>query len=1564
MSQRAPSVLESFHPLVGDWFRETLGAPSPPQEQGWPAIASGEHTLILAPTGTGKTLTAFLWELNNLVVDGLAEPLANAVHILYVSPLKALNNDIQRNLDRPLAELKERFAAAGERFPEIRVAVRTGDTPASARARMIRKSPHILITTPESLHIMLTSVRGRGMFSATRAVIVDEIHAIAGTKRGVHLALTLERLERLCERPPQRIGLSATQRPLEEIARFLGGVNRTVSIVDCGLVKRTEIGVESPVEDLGHIPGGTIWPSVAPLVLRHLRNARTTIVFVNNRAQAERMAARINALAGEEVALPYHGSLSRERRFLLEGALKAGKLRALVSTSSLELGIDIGSVDVVLQLQSPKRVATALQRVGRAGHTLDAVSRGVFVPTFRDDALETLAIARGMGEGDVEPTRVVQNALDVLAQVIVAAVSIDDDWTSDSLYDLVRTAYPYHALTRVAFDEVLAMLAGKYPSDVAAELDARIVWDRTTERLTALRSARLVAVVNGGTIPDRGLYAVNLPDRTRIGELDEEFVHETRIGDVFQLGSSTWRVNAIEHDRVIVTPAPGAPARMPFWHGEYAARSAHLSPRVGALRRELDEARSAHDLARIAERYHSDAATVQSLVEYAHEQRAATRIVPDDRVLVAEHFRDETNAVRIVLHAPFGGRVNAPWGIALAGRVRDALAARGARERSAGMELQIQTTDDGIMLRLPDLHGPVPIEALRGLGPEEAERRVLEEVGDSSLFGARFRMNAARALLLPRGNPRRRMPLWLQRLKALDLLQAVREFPSFPILVETYRDVLQDAFDMPALTAVLRALQSGAIELREAATDVPSPFAASLQFGFVMDWMYADDTPRAERRAAMLSLDRGLLDELLGGTGADETTLTALDELLAVRRGTAPGRRARTADELAVLLDRAGDLTSDELAERTAPSAEGRVGEPLRELLETGRVVALHVPVGDGGAERRLILTDAYPRYLAVFGTAAVKQLFAGPSLDPVAAEEIVPAPLRQPTLTENAARRELLARFVALSGPISVDEVRSRYDLPAPWVERRLNEWAASGKLVRGTFLRSGAIPTSGAATRWCSRRLLEQARRRELALARRQIEAVGIAAFAHFLQRWQHLDPSARLDGAEGTATALRQLYGIARPAEGWEREFLPQRVRGYDPEVITRLCATGEAVWIGATAVVPTGEDGVANLAALRFIRRGTGRAWLEESAVAPEQSLHENAHRVLDALRREGASFFDDLLASTGLGSRVLRDALRELVAAGLVTNDTVESLRQVVRWRPFLSARLRNQPDPTRWLPADWSPSANRPVVQRRPNLRRLPKWRPPSKEGIDPRTTSWPGRWSLVRTTGILGASEDETALAEVVARQWLERYGVVTRDWWRRERPAVAWRAIYRELKRLEFRGEVRRGYFVRGLAGAQFALPAAIEMLRESGPPRTADGDGTVAPAPMLVMPTSDPANAYALPLSASVDAPDEDVSERLARRRARGALLVTRAGVVMLVAEGRGRRVTLRPSLEAADVADSARALAHRLLEGSERRRDPVIETIDGVAAAASPHAAAFVAAGFRETANGLRYYAPPV
>ena len=1531
------TALAAFHPIVRQWFTETLGEPSAPQVAGWPAIASGADTLILAPTGTGKTLAAFLWELNALITEGLDAPLANAVHLLYVSPLKALNNDVQRNLEAPLAELKVRFEKAGERFPEIRVAVRTGDTPSAARARMLRKTPHILITTPESLHILLTSIRGRTIFSSLRAVIVDEIHAVAGTKRGTHLALTLERLARLAPDTPQRIGLSATQKPLDEVARFLSGCEpsapdaparfRPVHIVDCGLVKRMETSVVSPVDDLAHVDG-TIWTSVAPLLLDRIKGARTTLVFVNNRAQSEKIAARVNNLAEEEIALPYHGSLSRERRFLLEERLKAGQLRALITTSSLELGIDVGSVDLVVLLQSPKRVSSALQRVGRAGHSLDATSRGVFVPTFRDDALEQLAILDAMRSGDVEPTRVVQNALDVLAQLIVAIVASEPEWTSADLFNFVRRAYPYHLLTRAAFDETLAMLSGKYPSDIASELEARISWDRVTDLLTPARASRMVATISGGTIPDRGLYTVNLADKTRLGELDEEFVHESRVGDAFQLGSSTWRIRAIEHDRVVVIPAPGAPARMPFWHGEFMARSNHLTARVGALRRLLDEARTLDDLQQIQTRFSADEPTTRSLVEYVQAQRSATDIVPDDVQLVLEHFRDEVGSVRMVLHAPFGGRVNAPWGMALGRRVRERL----------GVEVQVQTTDDGLMLRLPDLGAAPPLDAIRALSVEEAERLVLEEVGASSLFGARFRMNAARALLLPRGNPRRRMPLWLQRLKSLDLLQAVREYPSFPILVETYRDVLQDAFDMPGLRDVLTRIASGGITIRTVETQIPSPFAASLQFGFVIDHMYGKDAPRAEQRAALLSLDRALLDELMGGEGADDTTLSVLTELLARRRGTAPGRQARDADELALLVDRAGDVTREELDARVAPPSEWRKGDPLAVLLASGRIIGVALPAAHG-TDERFILVDAYPRYVAAFGAAALATVRASATLIPRPAVDVVPAVLREAALTERAARREILAHWIALAGPISVDDVRARYDFEATWVERRLEDWERKGVLVRGVFGGDRSV------TRWSSRRLLEQARRRELAQARKQIEAVPIERFARYLQRWQHLTPGTRLTGTDATAMALAQMYGLARPAEGWERDYLPARVEQYDVNALSRLAASGALVW-AAEPRPDVASAGATKLGRIRFFERGAGRLWL--GPPVDDGALSDNARRVRDALRAQGASFTADVSAATELGSQATRSALQELVATGLATNDTIETMRDVLRWRSVLPVRRANEPDPARWLPADFKRSDNRPVVQRRVNLRRLPKWRRPDREDVS--TGNWGGRWSLVHTPGTLGPARDEHGLAEEIARKWLERYGIVSRDWWKKEHPPIGWREIYHELKRLEFRGEVQRGYFVSGLAGAQFALPEAVEMLRASG---VESEDAVIA------MPASDPANVYSLPLAPGAAA------DPLARPRGAGALLVTYGGRIVLVAESRGARIRVREGVPGDEVVEAARALGERLVrrEGRSRTRDLVVETIDGERAAGSRWAESFLEAGFRGMGTGLRYYASP-
>ncbi|HKV52640.1 MAG TPA: DEAD/DEAH box helicase [Gemmatimonadaceae bacterium] len=1534
-SSRDAALMRKFHPVVSAWFRDTFGGPSEPQRLGWPAIASGEHTLILAPTGTGKTLSAFLWEIDRLIARGLDAPLPNAVQILYISPLKALSNDIHRNLEVPLAELRRRFEEVGESFPDIRVAVRTGDTPASARASMLRRAPHVLITTPESLHIMLTAVKGRGMFSMVRVVIVDEIHAVAGTKRGAHLALSLERLEALCESPPQRIGLSATQRPLDEIARYLGGCAsrgeshtpefRPVRIIDCGLVKRLALEIVSPAPDGTMVPGG-VWPKVAELAVSQIRGARTTLIFVNNRGQAERMAARINALAGEDLARPYHGSLSRERRLGLERSLKAGELRALVTTSSLELGIDIGSVDLVLQLQSPKRVSAGLQRVGRAGHSLGESSRGVFVPTFRDDLLEMAAIIEAMREGDVEPTRVPQNALDVLAQILVAMASVDD-WAPADAFALVRRAYPYHKLGRAAFDEVVSMLAGAYPSDMTADVQPRLTWDRVADRIRGTRASRMLAVVSGGTIPDRGLYTAALPDRTRLGELDEEFVHESRVGDVFQLGSATWRIGAIEHDRVIVTPAPGAPARMPFWHGEYASRAASIGARVGALRRELASVSPSDDaaLAALSSRLGADEASTRELCDYVAEQRAATGIVPDERTVVVERFHDEMGAVRIVVHSVFGGRVNAPWGMAVAQRIRDAL---------EGAECQVQTSDDGILLRLPETGAALDVPALLCLTAGDAERRLVDTIGNTSLFGARFRMNAVRALVLARGAPRRRMPLWLQRLRALDLLDAVRGFPTFPLLVETYREVLDDAFDLPALRGVLDAIGAGRITVRAVDTDGPSPFAAGLQLGFVMAWLYADDSPRAERQAALLSVDRSLLgdiltDGLLGGD-VDDETVRAIDEVVSDRRGTSERRRARNADELAHLLDRAGDLTLDELRARTADlDARTAPGDPVDELLATKRAVVIPIPAGES-TQWRAILVETFPRYAAAFGENALARVRWGVALEDVASNAAVPDAFRHPSLEPRIAQREILARFVSLAGPVTAPEITARYGWSTDWVVAALTDWERAGRLVRGRFRRGVQ------GSEWCLSGVVERARRRALAALRRQIRAVDLGTFGAFLRRWQHVDPRDRLTGSAGLESALHQLSGLPQPPDRWERDTLPSRLERYEPAWLSQFASSGELMWAGSARPADTG---VPTLAAIRFFARGEEAIWLPASGTNP---LSADAQRIRDALAQRGASFLGDVQAATGLAPAALRDGLRELVANGLATNDTVEAMREVVRTRPLPPRAPRN--DPARWR-SDVLGAAAPPLVQPRVSAHRLPKWRRPDLPGPQ---GGWVGRWSLIALDQAGRPQEEEHA--EMVARRWLDRYGIVTSDWWRRERPPISWRSVYRELKRLEHRGEVRRGYFVEGMAGAQFALPAAVELLRgvrDEAPSRD---------TPIVALASTDPANVYGVRLPQRNPTPLENP-------RGPGAVLVFRGTTVVMSAESSGRHVTVREDADEADVTAGARLLAEYLQRrrsaiGLTRRRCTV-ERIDGVAPASSRWGGAFAAAGYRRIPRGLEF-----
>ncbi len=1077
-------ALAVFSDATRAWFERSFAAPTPAQEKGWPAIASGKHTLIQAPTGSGKTLAAFLYAIDKLT----ASP-AGGLRVLYISPLKALNYDVERNLRGPLAGLQS----------SLRVAVRTGDTPQKERQAMLREPPDILITTPESLFLLLTS-QARELLKSVETVIVDEVHAVAGTKRGAHLALSLERLERLAG-PFQRVGLSATQRPLEEIGRFVGG-GRPIELVDAGVAKQLDLEIVVPVDDMRE-PGAnreegydarSIWPSIYPALLELVRAHRSTIVFVNNRRLAERLALRLNELAEEEVARAHHGSLAREQRTVIEEDLKAGRIPCLVATSSLELGIDMGAVDLVVQIESPKSVARGLQRIGRAGHTLEAVSKGRIFPKFRADLLECAVVVQRMHAGAIEETQIPRNPLDVLAQQIVA-ICADEEIEVDELHRLVRGAYPFADLSRAQLENVLDMLAGRYPSDEFAELRPRIVWDRTGGVVRGREGARRLAVTNAGTIPDRGLFGVFIVEGGgRVGELDEEMVYEARAGQVIVLGASSWRIEEITRDRVLVTPAPGVPGAVPFWKGEGVGRPYELGAAIGKFSREL--------LAQREPKVEGlDERAAWNLVEYLREQERATGVVPSDKTVVVERFRDEIGDWRVCILTPFGGRVHAPWAMAVGARLRDSL----------GVEVQSIWSDDGIAFHLADADTPPATDQLL-LTPEELDELVIAEVGQTALFGARFRENAARALLIPRRRPGERTPLWQQRLKAQNLLQVARKYASFPIVLETYRECLQDVFDLPALKTLLHGLHTRQIDLVDVETSSASPFAASLLFDYIATYMYEDDTPPAERRAQALSLDRDLLRELLGQEELRE--LIDVDALAEVEASLLP--KPRNADELHDLLRLRGHQF-----EYDAGFAETLVRERR----------AIRVRIGDGEV---LVAAEDAGRYRDALGVMP-------PSGLPDAFLEGGPDSLRQ-----------LVLRYARGRGPFTSAQAKAAFGID---VESHLVELERQEKLVRGE-LRPG-----GSEREWCDPEVLRRLRRASLAALRREVEPAEQAAFGRFLPSWHGIDRRASL------REALIPLQALPLPVSLWEPEVLKRRVPDYRPEQLDQLCASGELVWVGA-------------------------------------------------------------------------------------------------------------------------------------------------------------------------------------------------------------------------------------------------------------------------------------------------------------------------------------------------------------------------------------------------------------
>ncbi|HEY3961819.1 MAG TPA: DEAD/DEAH box helicase [Gaiellaceae bacterium] len=1412
------SPLDVFSPRTRAWFEGTFAAPTPAQAAGWPAIARGGHVLIQAPTGSGKTLTAFLYGIDRLT----AAP-GQGLRLLYVSPLKALNYDIERNLRGPLAGLQS----------ELRVAVRTGDTSQKERREFLKSPADILITTPESLYLLLTS-QGREQLRTVETLILDEVHAVAGTKRGAHLAISVERLEAICDRPPQRIGLSATQRPLEEIGRFVAG-GREIELVDAGTRKELDLQVIVPLDDMRELgstaslsqpvladgvemDSGTehgtqsIWPSIYPAILELVEQHRSTIVFVNNRRLAERLALRLNELAGRELARAHHGSLAREQRQIVEEDLKAGRIPCLVATSSLELGIDMGAVDLVIQVESPKSVARGLQRIGRAGHDLGAVSKGRIFPKFRADLLESAVVARAMRAGEIEETVIPRNPLDVLAQQIVAVAS-QEEISIDDLHALIRRAHPFRDLSRMQLENVLDMLAGRYPSDEFAELRPRIVWDRTAGVIRAREGARRLAVTNAGTIPDRGLFGVFLVDGGgRVGELDEEMVYEARAGQTFLLGASTWRIEEITRDRVLVSPAPGLPGAVPFWKGEGVGRLFELGQKIGAASRELSALSEAKAHERLRDDYMLDERAAQNLLTFLHEQHSATGVVPSDRTIVVERFRDEIGDWRVCILTPFGGRVHAPWAMAIAGRLRE----------SHGIETQSIWSDDGIALHFPDADAPPPAEELI-IDPADVEGLVVQEVGETALFGARFRENASRSLLIPRRRPGERTPLWQQRLKAQSLLQVARKYGSFPVILETYRECLQDVFDLPALRGLLQGVKTRELDVVEVETASASPYSASLLFDYIATYMYEDDTPPAERRAQALSLDRDLLRELLGQEELrDLLDADAVDEVERQLRGD-----PQSPDHLHDVLRVRGDMRPGEY--------DPTFAEPL---IAERRAIIVRI-----AGEERLIAVEDAGRYRDALGAMP-------PSGLPDAFLEGGPDSLRQ-----------LVLRFAKGRGPFTTAQANDRFGRD---VEAVLAELEAAELLVRGE-LRPG-----GTEREWCDPDVLRRLRRASLAALRREVEPVEHEALARFLPGWHGIDRRASL------REALVPLQALPLPAALWEADVLPRRIPDYRPEHLDALCASGEVVWVGA------GNDRVA-----LYFREDAAALGQVPAAPAPEGAAYDAIRTALTH-----ALYWDDVLAETRLEEADALPALWDLVWSGEVTNDAWTPLRAS---RRFSTERAERR--------------------SRRFSRRRMQV------------VSATSGRWSS--TARLFGGAPDRRALAELL----LERQGIVTRDGVRAEGIPGGYGAVYAELRALETLGLCRRGYFVEGLGGAQFALGGAVERLRElrdrGEEPET------------LVLAAADPAQPY----GAALPWP-----KRAGARAARvaGAQVVLIGGEAVLYVERGGRSlVPLR------DPDDDWLRVALTALVGHVRRtggKRLAVERFDGEPVAETDTLALLVEAGF--------------
>jgi len=1599
-------VLARFSPATRDWFSGSFAEPTAAQIGAWDAISTGAHTLVVAPTGSGKTLSAFMWALDRLATTPPpTEPLRRC-RVLYISPMKALAVDVERNLRSPLVGIGHAASRLGFPMPEVNVAIRSGDTSAADRRLFARRPSDVLITTPESLFLILTS-KARESLSGLETVILDEIHAVAGTKRGAHLMLSLERLDALLDKPAQRVGLSATVRPVEEISRFLSG-GRPVTVVQPSSTKKWDLQVVVPIPDMsalgeatadgngaadGPQPRASIWPHVEERIVDLVAQHRSTLVFANSRRQAERLTARLNEIwqerlelanlagtpAAEEqsnatmsavnretnpvrtpaqmmaqagtskgapgvLARAHHGSISKEQRALIEEDLKAGRLPAVVATSSLELGIDMGAIDLVIQVESPPSVASGLQRVGRAGHQVGAVSRGVIFPKFRGDLVQTAVVVDRMRLGAIESLRVPANPVDVLAQQVVAMCAMDD-WTVDDLQALVRKATPFASLPRSILESVLDMLSGRYPSDEFAELRPRLVWDRATGRLSGRPGAQRLAVTSGGTIPDRGLYGVFLGSGQgtgrRVGELDEEMVYESRVGDVFTLGTSSWRIEDITHDQVLVTPAPGQAGKLPFWKGDSLGRPAELGRAVGEFVRELGRLGPDKARARVTATG-LDPWAADNLLTYLDEQREATHHVPDDRTIVVERFRDEIGDWRVAVHSPFGAQVHAPWALCVTARMREHF----------GVDVQAMHGDDGIVFRLPDIEfdtgsasatvsstglgSPGPgqeLMSLIALDADEVHDLVTTEIGGSALFAARFRECAARALLLPRRRPDRRQALWQQRQRSAQLLSVASQYASFPIILETVRECVQDVFDVPGLSALMREIGSRKVRLVEVETPTPSPFARSLMFGYVAQFLYEGDSPLAERRAAALSLDPTLLAELLGrGEGAalrDLLDPSALTQTESELQRLAQGRQCRGMEDVADLVRVLGAQPHLSIFERCVEGSTAKdVSAWLVNLEGDRRLIRVRI----AGQERWAAIEDS-GRLRDALGVAL-------PLGVPQAFLESVPDPLG-----------DLLARYARTHGPFTARDVADWFGLGMAVVADVLRRLIAAGRVVQGE-LRPIECGGGVHGNDFCDAEVLRTLRRRSLAALRAEVEPVPAVDLARFLPSWQGV--GAGLHGSEGVLRAVEQLAGAVVPASALETLVLPSRVAAYGPALLDELTTSGEVLWRGHGAL--PGDDGWVSL-------HLSETAHLTLAEPSQDLELSELHRLVLDALSGGGAFFFRTLSDAVAINDdEELTRILWDLIWAGHISNDTLAPLRALL-----MGGRTSHKPRRT-------GPRSSR-YSSRTASLGALSgRHLSSGRTSLSPRTgpSTAAGRWSLLPTV-----EPDATVRSYATAEVLLDRYGIVTRGSVVAEGVSGGFASVYRVLAAAEESGRVRRGYFVEGLGAAQFATTGAVDRLRAQSRPLPGEPSHTERrnrASSALVLAASDPANPYGAALGWPARVADLDqgpvnsqhatnaVPSRASRQghrpgRKAGALVLLVDGRLTLYVE-RGGKTLLSWSDDPTLLQSAADALALAVREGALGKM--TVEKADGASVLRPDHplAAALAGAGFHATPRGLR------